>query len=45
MMNLGGDFDNFAEIVPELADPSLPESTSVTEEQLDDLIRKFSQGE
>jgi len=42
MMNLGSDFDDFAELVPELADPSVESAASVSEEELDRLIEKFA---
>jgi len=42
MMNLGGDFDNFSEMMPELLDPSLPGNTTVTDEELDSLINEFA---
>ncbi|MCD6404807.1 MAG: hypothetical protein J7M19_03165 [Planctomycetes bacterium] len=42
MMNLGSDFDDFAELVPELTDPSVSSAAAVSEEDLDRLIEKFA---
>ncbi|MFP4056743.1 MAG: hypothetical protein ACLF0G_07730 [Candidatus Brocadiia bacterium] len=45
MMNLGGDFDNFAEMMPELADPALAEDADLAEGELDTLIQRFANGQ
>jgi len=44
MMSLGGEFDDFARMVPEVGDPSQPGGIGVNDEQLDNLIQKFAQG-
>ncbi len=45
MMNLGGDFDDFAGMLPELADPALGDDADVGESELDILIQKFATGQ
>lgn len=45
MMNLGGDFDDFAEIVPELGDESLGEVAIIGNEELDVLVERFARAE
>ena len=45
MAHLGGDFDNFAEMVPELSDGSLGEVAAVAEDELDTLIEQFARKE
>ncbi len=42
VMNLGGDFDDFAAMVPELVDPDLPGGAGVTDDELEDLIQAFA---